>query len=70
MISHYPISKCHSSVRMIRLSLTTTLLFFILIGFFKYLNIFYSFLLVSLSKVTSLTLCLYCTIIFNSSQAI
>lgn len=46
-------SMCHSRVRMIRLSLMTSLSVLILIGFFKYLNIQYSFLFVSLSKVTS-----------------
>nr|DAP48779.1 MAG TPA: hypothetical protein [Caudoviricetes sp.] len=69
MISHYPISMCHSKLIINKFILTTILFVFTLSGFFVNLNILFSFLLVSLSKVSSLTLCIYYTTKVVESQA-
>nr|DAK15947.1 MAG TPA: hypothetical protein [Caudoviricetes sp.] len=52
---------CHSKLIINKLILTTSLFVFTLSGFFLNLNILFSFLLVSLSKASSLTLCIYYT---------
>jgi len=52
---------CHSKLIINKLILTTSLFVFTLSGFFLNLNILFSFLLVSLSKVSSLTLCIHYT---------
>ncbi|NIB67533.1 hypothetical protein E3U96_09265 [Streptococcus pseudopneumoniae] len=61
MIFHYPNSMCHSKLIINKFILTTSLFVFALSGFFLNLNISCSFLLVSLSKVSSLTLCIHYT---------
>ena len=61
VIAHYPNSMCHSMLMMNKLILTTSLFVLALIGFFLRLNIYFSFLQFSLSKVSSLTLCIYYT---------
>ncbi|CCP29698.1 Putative phage protein [Streptococcus pneumoniae SPN994038] len=68
MISHYPISKCHSKLIINKFILMTSLFVLTLSGFFLNLNISCSFLLVSLSKVSSLTLCIYYTTLVVESQ--